>query len=106
MRFDETRGKVYSFTAGAGVSSDRDLGPGWRHVVAVRQGRELRLYTNGKMVATSVPAQETIDVSNGAPLQIGFGAQAHFRGKVREIQVFNKALSDDEVNALYQIVDP
>ena len=36
---DEIRGKVYSFVAGAGVSSDHDMGPGWRHIAVVRAVR-------------------------------------------------------------------
>jgi hypothetical protein len=98
-RPNETRGKVYSFATGAGVSLDRDLGAGWKHVTAVRSGGKLHLYVNGEPVATS-QAVPTIDVSNDAPLQIGFGSLAHFHGKLREIRLYNRPLEQDEVRHL------
>jgi hypothetical protein len=33
------RGRVYATIAGQCVSYDRDLGPGWKHLAAVRRGR-------------------------------------------------------------------
>jgi len=99
---DEMRGKVYSFAAGAGVSSDRDLGAGWKHVAAVRAGRTLKLHVDGRLAATSDIAAESLDVSTDTPLLIGLGPQSHFRGKLRDVRLYNRALAEDEIQSLQQ----
>jgi len=97
---NETRGKVYSFAAGAAVSLDRDMGAGWKHVAAVRQGRSLKIYIDGKLAATTESQGEPLDVSNNEPLWIGFGSQSYFAGKIREVRLYNRALDDREVQRL------
>jgi hypothetical protein len=97
---DEPRGRVYSYATGAAVSSDRDLKPGWRHVTAVRQGRKLMLYVDGHLVATSDSASNDIDVSTDAPLLIGFGPQSHYRGKMCQVRLYNRALVETEIQSL------
>jgi hypothetical protein len=101
-RPDETRGKVYGITIGAGVSLDRDLGAGWKHVAAVRIGNKLNLYVDGKAVASSESDGELLDITNGAPLQIGFGPQSFFSGKIRDVRLYNRALDESEVSDLHQ----
>jgi hypothetical protein len=54
---NEMRGKVFSYETGAGVSYDRDLGPGWKHVAAVRAGAAMKLYVDGEKVAESKAAK-------------------------------------------------
>lgn len=103
-RSDETRGKVYSFTARAGVSLDRDLGAGWKHVSAVRKGSEFQVYVEGELAATS-STEAAIDVSNDVPLEIGFGRQSHFCGKLREVRLYNRALNGNEVRRLNVEID-
>jgi hypothetical protein len=102
---DEPRGKVFAFSTGAGVSSDRDFGPGWKHIAAVRAGRTLKLHVNGRVVATSQAAAD-LDVSNDAPLKIGFGPQSFFRGQLRDLRLYNQALSDREIETLHQLQAP
>jgi hypothetical protein len=103
---DEMRGKVFSFAAGAGVSSDRDVGPGWKHIVAVREGGTLKLHVDGRLVSKSDVTAGNLDVSSGAPLLIGFGTQSHFRGKLREVRLYGRALSEHEMELLHQIEKP
>jgi hypothetical protein len=105
-RSGETRGKVYAFAAGAAVSLDEDLGAGWKHVAAVRRGRSMELFVNGKVAASSLSDGEPLDVSNDAPLLIGFGPQSHFRGKLREVRLHNRALSESELAALRKDFSP
>lgn len=105
-RPSETRGKVYSYAAGAGVSLDEDLGSGWKHVAAVHRGSTFELFVDGKSTASSQADGDLLDVSNGAPLLIGFGQQSHFRGKIREVRLHNRALSEDELKVLQQDFNP
>ena len=94
------RGDVYSFQTGSCVSDDRDLGSGWKHVAAVRRGRQLKLFVDGEMVATTINSGSPLDLSCDAPLRIGFGPQGYFDGKIREVRVYDRSLSDELVKTL------
>jgi hypothetical protein len=101
-RPDDVRGKVFRFQTGTGVSYDHDLGSGWKHIAAVRRGRVMSLYVNGRRVAESESASEPLDVSNEVPLRIGFGPHSHFTGKLREVRLYNRALDGEEVRQLHE----
>jgi hypothetical protein len=97
----DVRGKVFSIEAGKCVSYDDDLGPGWKHIAAVRQRGELKLFIDGKLVSKSSafdPAE--YDISTDKPLRIGFGQTDYFAGKMADVRVYNRALSQDEVGEL------
>src|SRR5439155_2742981 len=49
----DVRGKVYCLEAGKCVSYDDDLGPGWKHLAAIRERGCLKLYIGGKLAARS-----------------------------------------------------
>ena len=95
-------GKVFSMEAGKCVSSDDDLGPGWKHLAAIRERGFLKLYVDGKLVARSSsfdPAD--YDVSTDQPLHIGFGQTDYFAGRISEVRVYNKALTAANVRRLF-----
>jgi hypothetical protein len=90
---DKSLGRVYSMQAGQVVSHERDIGGGWTHLAGVRQGRQLKLYVNGKLAATSVPRDgPAFNLSNDLPLLIGFGAQNHFTGSLSDVRLYEGAL--------------
>jgi hypothetical protein len=95
---NEIRGKVFSYSTGAAAEFDKDFGAGWQHVVAARDAGKLKIYLNGKQVAASDAGD--FDVSNDQPLKIGFGPQSHFFGNMRDVRVYNRALSGDELQTL------
>jgi hypothetical protein len=101
-RQDETRGNVYHFIAGEGVSFDQDLGPGWKCVAAVRKRNELNLYVDGKLAATANVGRPPLDISNDATLNIGLGAQARFHGKIHDVRLYDRALHGNEVRKLHK----
>lgn len=91
-------GRVLSIAAGANVTHDRSLPAGWQHVAAQRAGRELKLFVDGKLVSTSVPFESSqFDLSTDAPLRIGFGPTDTFNGRLRDVRIWNRALSAEEV---------
>ncbi len=91
-------GRVLSIAAGANVTHDRSLSPGWHHVAAQRVGRELKLFVDGKKVATSAAFDpEQFDLSNDAPLRIGFGPTDSFHGRLRDVRIWDRALSAEEI---------
>ena len=103
----DVRGSVHSIQAGAGVSYDKDLGPGWQHLTARRQGSELRLFVNGRLAATSAPFDaKDYDLTLDQPLKIGFGEHDFFTGRIREVRLYRRALSDREVAVLQETDRP
>jgi hypothetical protein len=95
------RGSVYSLKAGECISDDKDLGPGWKHLVAQRRGGELRLYVQGKLAAKSSPFRsEDYDLTTDQPLRIGSGEQDFFTGRICEVRLYRRALSEPEIQAL------
>ena len=86
---------------GQTVSHDHDIGTGWTHVTAIRQGRELQLYVDGEQVATSqAPDSHTFDLTNPRPLTIGAGLQGTFAGCIADLRLYNGVLNDNQVKAI------
>jgi hypothetical protein len=98
----DVRGKVFSMEAGTVASYDDDLGPGWKHIAAIRSGGLLKLYINGKLVATSSSFDpDQYDLSTDQPLRIGFGETEYFAGKMAEVRLYKIALDDQQIHELY-----
>jgi hypothetical protein len=97
------RGKVYALQTGQCVSHDRDLGPGWKHLAAVRRDGRLGLFLDGHRTAKSaaLPAGP-LDVTNGQPWRIGAGETDSFYGRMRDVRVYRRALTPDVVGRLAQ----
>ncbi|MGW1802648.1 LamG-like jellyroll fold domain-containing protein [Streptomyces sp. NPDC001984] len=77
----------------------------WYHLVGVRDNASntIKLYIDGQLVATADPG--TADVSTG-PLSVGRALYAsnntdYWNGSIDEVHAFDKALTADEVSALY-----
>lgn len=98
---DETLGRVLAFQAGQVVSHERDIGGGWTHLAAIRRGKGLHLYVNGRLSASSQAAGgRTFHLANTQPLHIGLGAQGHFSGAMSDLRLYAGALSDAQVGEL------
>lgn len=94
-------GRVHSIEFGRNATLDRPLEPGWRHVVAVRESDRLRLYVDGELVASSREFDAAdYDLTVDAPLTVGFGANDHLSGRLRDVAIYDKALSPEQVRAL------
>ncbi|MBA4104166.1 MAG: hypothetical protein C0485_00280 [Pirellula sp.] len=97
----DVRGKVFSLEAGKSASYDKDLGPGWKHLAAVRRGERLQIYIDGKLAAESTAFEPgDYDISTDRPLRIGFGQTEYFAGKMADVRLYAKALSDAEIEEL------
>jgi concanavalin A-like lectin/glucanase superfamily protein len=91
-------GHVHALTAGAAVSDDHELQPGWKHLAAVREGDRLKLYVDGKQVAESIIANPAaLDLTNDQPLRIGFGGNDYFCGSMSDLRLYGRALTPDEI---------
>lgn len=99
--FMETESKQY-----------RELGPAlppgnWLHYALVREGVYARTYINGQLVKTARRCSG-VDLSNDAFFSIGNspcvqnGRMRRFKGVIDELRVYERALSDEEVQWLYE----
>jgi hypothetical protein len=97
----DVRGKVFSMEAGKVASYDDDLGPGWKHIAAVRDEGQLKLYMDGKLVASSPHFNSSdYDISTDQPLRIGFGQTEYFAGKMSDVRLYKDALSGAQIQEL------
>ncbi len=97
-------GKVYSWRAGRIAMADRELSPGWHHVAAVRAGNSLRILVDGQQVAEEVGFRPTdFNLSNEQPLQIGFGPNDYFQGRLYDVRLYRRALTAGEIAALAEM---
>ena len=82
-------------------SHEHDIGGGWTHVAAVREGVETRLYINGSLSSVShAPARTTFDLTNTDPLFIGYGTQTYFTGAISDVRMYAGALTPEAIRRL------
>ena len=83
------------------LSDGYSLMPGvWYHVCAVKSGKNLKLYLNGKLIASGVArGAGPKNWKNGAKFYVGGSMTnlASLTGWVDEVQIWSKALTADEV---------
>jgi len=90
----------------------RDISPdildgGWYHVALVREGREAHTYINGQLQRTATRCSG-IDLSNDAELSFSNtpcldGTTRRFKGILDELRIYERALSEDEIEAIYML---
>ena len=94
-------GHVHSLEAGKAVSFDKQLKSGWRHLAAVRAGDKLQLYVDGELVAESTAFDgSAFDLQPEQPLKIGFGQHDYFNGRMKDVRIYNRALSVKQIGEL------
>ena len=76
----------------------------WYHVAAVYDGTEMQLYLNGVLVG-SMPKTGSVDSTDHQPFNIGanpigFDNTRFWNGKIDDVRIYNRALSQSEIEAL------
>ena len=72
-------------------------------MAAVKAGRQLDLYVNGVLVARSTPFDPAdYDLSNDRPLRLGSGEVDSFSGRMREVQFYRRALTQQEIKCIHR----
>lgn len=104
-----SHGKPVWTTNNTSGISDMDSGDGnalqpgtWTHLVFVHDGTNDKIFFNGTMVASKAVAG-TMN-STTKPLGIGYNpidVANYFNGKIDQVQIYNRALSDQEIADLY-----
>ena len=74
----------------------------WHHVAFVKRGNVLVLYIDG-MWRKSTTDTTVNSTTNNSPLYLGRRGDGnnHFKGNLDQLAIFNRALSDEEINDLY-----
>ncbi len=94
-------GKVWSMQTGACVTWDEEFPSGWHHVAAQRVNGKLRLFVDGKLVAASLAADAGgLNLNSDQPWQIGAGTGDFLNGSLADVQVFRRALTDEQIRSL------
>lgn len=75
----------------------------WHHISATWDGATMKIYIDGKEDPYSLALTDAIDTSQGT-LTIGAlqGGSALFDGKIDDIRIYKRALSQNEVTALFE----
>ena len=93
-------GKVHACEVGKLATWDDEFPPGWHHVAAVKSGGKLMLFVDGKLKSSSTDFNsDDFDLSNDQPLRIGSGPNDFFHGRLRDVRLYRRALSQAEVGA-------
>lgn len=94
-------GHVKRLEAGRAATYDTALTPGWHHVAAVRASERLNLYVDGRLVAHSSNFnKEDFDLDSKPVLRIGFGQHDYFNGRMKDLRIYDEALSESAVEQL------
>lgn len=90
-------------------SNQSDLIAGkWYHIVMNVDGSTAKTYLNGVLVA-SANVDASVNIDTDSPLFIGAAPEggcgiphAFFKGVIDDVRIYNRALSESEIQALYQ----
>jgi len=89
-----------NYIYGIVVANDSYVDGEWHHMAGVKDsaGGQLRLYVDG-VLAASAPDNPSVNTDGDAPLFIGsrYHSEWFFGGKIDDVVMFNRALSDPEV---------
>ena len=85
-------------------SKSLDQVDGWTPVLQTWDGKTLKLYMNGVMDAQTKVAGPL--ATGDSPVIIGKLGVYAFKGSMDDVRIYNRALSDDEVKALYDLEKP
>jgi gliding motility-associated-like protein len=81
----------------------------WQHIVVTRAFNKLSLYVNGRLVQTNLSTKR-VAINNDAPLTIAKSpcigtTDRKFTGYLDEFRIYDRAINDAEVAALYRNPD-
>lgn len=95
-------GRIFSISAGFQVSHGQPLTSGWHHIVATRSESGLSLYLDGKLVQKKLQLGiADLQLNSSVPWRIGSGMNGSFLGKMRDVRLYSRAVTPEEVIELY-----
>ncbi len=73
-----------------------DISGEWHHLVGTFDGTTMKLYLDGSEVGT--PSAASVSLDTTSPIKLSSDSYAK---KIDEVRIYNRALSQDEIKALY-----
>jgi len=103
--FEGRDGRGGGNTITSGPSPDFNDGK-WHFVIGQRNGNDWRIYLDGLLANHNDPGGVTGSIESGEAMRIGAaysssGLQQVWNGAIDDIRIYNRALSDAEIQALY-----
>ena len=91
------------------IAQRLDFARCWQHIVVTRFVNKLSLYVNGRLVQTSLTTKR-VDIENNAPLTLSKSpcigtTDRKFLGYIDELRIYERAINEAEVAALYSSPD-
>jgi hypothetical protein len=71
----------------------------WTHVAVTRAGNTYAVYANGSFAESAT--DENPDLPKGTGWHLGGRERFEFRGSIDELSLYNRALTADEIQAIY-----
>jgi hypothetical protein len=72
----------------------------WYHVLGIATSTSVKIYVNGILVLSSNPYWQM--QTNSDPVRIGLDySQRYFNGRIDDIRLYNRVLTEQEIQALY-----
>ena len=101
INYYNTSGYYLRLVNGADISTNKQLSLNrWYHITATHNGTYSAIYLDGKLLgtgnATLATTQTSINIGVSTVLTYGFT-----NGNIQEVAIFNKALSAQEIQAIY-----
>jgi hypothetical protein len=82
----------------------------WYHVVCTRDNTSIKLYVDGELIGNNSTLTSTIGTTPnyGSPTYVTFGARnggasQYMQGSLDDIYIYNRAITAQEVSALYEV---
>ena len=77
------------------------MSAGWHHLAAIKANDRLKLYVDGVCVAESTKFDPSdYDLTSKKTLKIGVGQHDYFNGQMKDLRIYNRALSAAEIAKL------
>ena len=101
LTFAENSGCYFYIARGANKCLATITPQVWHHVVATFDRSQMRLYVNGRSVASRTLPEATTIPDLGR-LSIGRNGRAHFNGVIDNVRIYDRALPEGAIRAAYE----
>lgn len=97
-------GHVHACEVGKQTTWDEEFPSGWHHIAAVKAAGKLQLYVDGELKSSSTEFNAAdFDLTNNQPLRIGAGPNDYWHGLLRDVRLYNRALTAEEAKSLSKL---
>jgi hypothetical protein len=93
---------LFSYSGGMDGNASNILGDYWINIIFIKEGQTVKTYKNGKLAMSSTNMNTSF--FKNYPIRIGRSQHTYWKdynGQLDDISIYNRALSEQEVQALY-----